>query len=335
MIESNLNPFLFRALPNIEHACIGNAYDLMANQFEQAPINVQEWFHLHTGFIDTGLELTDDVETAFVTILSNQVVRLLEQTRLPLFSTPDPELEPFIADSMDDELCLVSISLENLTAQQIKIRTLLGFGPQLVILKSNSDFFDMHGFELVVTDSFPCTSFRLFIESSKRNLLSTFNKTFMLQQNTIANELLNGPAIYSDLFKQALRQQICSKLCAEDDLEISVHDKEICDDAGNLYFHIGFNQTFKHQFFHLVSKNILISPFHIERLIGEGNELLETPAAAQSNLESLVTFMLVYMAIYEKEALDSINSTNINDDDVLNMIMSKLEQHSNNYPSFS
>ncbi|HHB1583856.1 TPA: hypothetical protein ACN96V_003662, partial [Acinetobacter baumannii] len=79
----------------------------------------------------------------------------------------------------------------------------------------------------------------------------------------------------------------------------------------------------------------LISPFHIERLIGEGNELLETPAAAQSNLESLVTFMLVYMAIYEKEALDSINSTNINDDDVLNMIMSKLEQHSNNYPSFS
>lgn len=71
----------------------------------------------------------------------------------------------------------------------------------------------------------------------------------MLQQNTIANELLNGPAIYSDLFKQALRQQICSKLCAEDDLEISVHDKELCDDAGNLYFHIGFNQTFKHQFF--------------------------------------------------------------------------------------
>ncbi len=145
MIESNLNPFLFRALPNIEHACIGNAYDLMANQFEQAPINVQEWFHLHTGFIDTGLELTDDVETAFVTILSNQVVRLLEQTRLPLFSTPDPELEPFIADSMDDELCLVSISLENLTAQQIKIRTLLGFGPQLVILKSNSDFLTCMG----------------------------------------------------------------------------------------------------------------------------------------------------------------------------------------------
>ena len=335
MIESSLNPYLFRAIPSIEYKCLGDAYELMSSQLAHAPNQVQEWF-LHTAFTDTGLELSEDVDTAFITLLANQAVRFLDQTRLPLFGTPEAEFEQYVADSMEDELCLVSISQDNLTAQQNKIRTLLGFGSQIVILKSNSSFFEKYGFELSFTESIPCTSFRLFIESSKRNLLSTFNKSFMLQQNTVANELINGPIIYRDLFKQTLRQQLCAALSCENDLEISVHDNEICDDAGNLYFHVGFNQTFKQQFFELLSKNILISPFHLDRLIGgEGNEILDLSSSAHTSLESLIPFMLVYLALYENDALDSMDSTNINDDEVLNMIMSRLEQHSNNYPCFT
>ena len=337
MIEDLLLPYLYRSENNDSKESTEDF--LMINslykQNLKAKPEMAEWMLKYAKHSEEKFDVNNNCEPLFVCTFANQIIESFAKTELPSF-VPYEQLteqqQSMIYDVKPSFLKVVKIQDEALKPKQIKKLALFGISTALPVICTGAEIALFVKLEVVFEELFhvECWSFKYNFQQHKRNQLHIFDKEYMNLQNKIANELQSSDlGLYAFLFNQKIRADFVAKLEHLDDLELAIHDSEITDNVGNLYFHVGYKSSdFKSKFFELLDQDFLASPFFLEQYIDSSSEYKVLDIKHKS--QSIMAYMLLHFVVNQCEALEDIsklfqNKSEFNHQNILQKIFSKFE----------
>ncbi|EJB8578087.1 hypothetical protein MW388_003150 [Acinetobacter baumannii] len=332
MFDEYLQPYLYKSVRNLNHS---TQFDFL-NGLNQLNISVNpelnNIYQNFGSFYESRLKLSIQYEPLFLSTFSNYIIDSLVNTDLPLlvpFETLTEEQKSQIYDVKPAMLKVIKLTDQPLSSRAIKRLALLGMNTNLPIICSDQEMCMFNKLELTyeLIHQFDCWTFKFNMVNHTRNSLSIFDRDHMQRLNLIANDLLGVDlGIFSFLFNQKVRGDFAKRLDNIEDIEIAVHASELADDSGDLFFHVGYQEnSFKSQFFKLLDQDLLASTFYLKKYIDTKQDYKVLDFKQKSN--NIMSFLLLYFALYQKDALNDINqlfqtNSDVNHQTILNKIFS-------------